>query len=149
MFGRKRNFNDFFRDFDAMFNQFDSMFNNHLNLNRTIEEGSDEQGNWIKETYKSEDGETVITNFIRTNDRQPNQRIKKGGNKIDMLNYQLEMAIENEDFESAVKLRDQIKSLEKNKEKIDSLESDLKLAIKEHNFEKAIEIRDELKKLKS
>lgn len=148
MFGRKRNFNDFFRDFDAMFGQFDSMFNNNLKLNRSVEEGSDEQGSWIKETYKSEDGETVITNFIRTGDFPSNQRFKKGSNKIDSLKYQLEMAIENEDFESAVKLRDQIKNLEVNKEKIDSLESELKLAIKEHNFEKAIELRDELKKLK-
>jgi protein-arginine kinase activator protein McsA len=54
-----------------------------------------------------------------------------------------------EDFELAVKLRDQIKNLGTNKEMIEHLELELKESIKEQNFEKSIEIRDELRKLKS
>jgi protein-arginine kinase activator protein McsA len=64
------------------------------------------------------------------------------------LKSQLNVAIENEDFESAVKLRDQIKNFESNQEVIDKLELELKNSIKEQNFEKSIELRDELKKLR-
>ena len=64
------------------------------------------------------------------------------------LKYQLNMAIENEDFESAVKLRDQIKNFESNQETIDKLELELKKSIEEQNFEKSIELRDQLKNLK-
>jgi protein-arginine kinase activator protein McsA len=64
------------------------------------------------------------------------------------LKQQLETAIENEDFELAVKLRDQIKSLEVNQKEIQKLEMELKKSIEEQNFEKSIEIRDQLKKLK-
>jgi protein-arginine kinase activator protein McsA len=54
-----------------------------------------------------------------------------------------------EDFEEAVKLRDQIKNLETNQEEIQKLELELKESIKEQNFEKSIEIRDQLRKLRS
>ena len=64
------------------------------------------------------------------------------------LKQQLEIAIENENFELAVKLRDQIKSLEVNQKEIQKLEMELKKSIEEQNFEKSIEIRDQLKKLK-
>jgi protein-arginine kinase activator protein McsA len=64
------------------------------------------------------------------------------------LKQQLEIAIENEDFEKAVELRDQIKKLETNQKEIDNLENELRKSIEEQNFEKSIEIRDQLKKLK-
>jgi protein-arginine kinase activator protein McsA len=54
-----------------------------------------------------------------------------------------------EDFEQAVKLRDQIKNLGTNQEQIEKLELELKKSIEEQNFEKSIEIRDHLRKLKS
>jgi protein-arginine kinase activator protein McsA len=60
----------------------------------------------------------------------------------------LQKAIEEQEFEMAVELRDRIKNLEANKEKINGLENDLKEAINKQDFEKAIEIRDEIKKLK-
>ena len=59
------------------------------------------------------------------------------------------MAIEDENFEEAVKLRDEIKNYETNQDSINKLEFELKKSIEEQNFEKSIEIRDELKKLKS
>ena len=69
--------------------------------------------------------------------------------KAEYLNIKLERAIEMEDFEEAVKLRDQIKNLETNQEEIQKLELELKESIKEQNFEKSIEIRDQLRKLRS
>jgi protein-arginine kinase activator protein McsA len=65
------------------------------------------------------------------------------------LKIKLQRAIETEDFESAVKLRDQINNLGTNKEMIEKIELELKRAIKEQEFEMAIELRDQLKKLKS
>jgi len=69
-------------------------------------------------------------------------------NEFEKLQSQLNVAIENEDFESAVKLRDSIKKLESNKKVIDKLELELRESIKEQNFEKSIELRDKLKNLK-
>jgi protein-arginine kinase activator protein McsA len=54
-----------------------------------------------------------------------------------------------EDFEEAIKLREQIKNLATNQEEIKKLELELKESIKEQNFERSIEIRDQLRKLKS
>jgi protein-arginine kinase activator protein McsA len=135
MFGR--DFNDFFRDFDKMMSQFDNKFNSSWKSNLDL-------NNWDKQVYESEDGSLKITTFSKKFKPESNEK-----NGLTKLKKQLEVAIENEDFESAVKLRDQIKSFEKNQEKLEKLELELKKMIDEQNFEKAIEIRDELKKLRS
>lgn len=143
MFGRRKNFNDIFRDFDAMFGQFDSTFGiNPSNLSK--ENGSDELGDWTKETYSSEDGSVFITNFIRTGNPSPNKN-----SSLDKLKTQLNLSIENENFEEAVKLRDQIKKFESNKEQLNKLQMELKKSILEQDFEKCIELREEIKKLNS
>ena len=144
MFRRRKNFNDLFSEFDSMLNQFDSIFEG--SSPKTLkEEGTDELGDWSKETYKSEDGSIYITNFVRTSGSgQP----RKNGT-LEQLKMKLQESIETEDFEVAVKLRDQIKTFESNKEKINKLDLELKDAIKEQNFERAVELRDEIKKLKS
>ena len=144
MFRRRKNINDIFGDFDAIFSQFESMFGGMPNDSKT-EKGNDESGNWTKETYSSPDGSIYITNFVRTNSSQ-------GTNKsfgLNALKKKLQMAIEDENFEEAVKLRDEIKNYETNQDSINKLEFELKKSIEEQNFEKSIEIRDELKKLKS
>lgn len=127
MFGNRKNYNDVFRLFDEMFEQF--------NLNN---------GGWKTQTRMSEDGLTKVTTHYWSNDSTN----PKSNGGVESLKTQLEYVIENEDFELAVKLRDQIKSLESNQEEIDKLELELKKSIKEQNFEKSIEIRDQLKKLK-
>jgi protein-arginine kinase activator protein McsA len=58
------------------------------------------------------------------------------------------MAVEDQNFEEAVELRDKIKNLEKNKEKISGLKKELDECVKIQNFERAIELRDELNSLK-
>lgn len=124
MFGNEKNFNDILRAFDDMFAQVDSRL-----------------GEWKSQTKVSEDGTMKVTTYYRSNE----PRKTKGGNN---LKHQLELAIQNEDFEKAVELRDQIKKLETNQELINKLEEELKQSIKDHNFERSIEIRDELKELR-
>lgn len=123
MFGNRRSYNDIFRVFDEMFTQL-----------------TPSNGEWKTQSKVSEDGTMKITTYYYDNNKT-NPTSKN-------LKQQLEIAIENEDFEKAVELRDQIKKLESNQKEIDKLEEELNKSIKEQNFEKSIEIRDQLKKLK-
>ena len=123
MFGNRRNYDDIFRAFDEMFTQL-----------------TPSNGEWKTKTKVSEDGTMKITTYYYDNDKT-NPTSKN-------LKQQLEIAIENEDFEKAVELRDQIKKLDTNQKEVDKLEEELKKSIEEQNFEKSIEIRDKLKKLK-
>jgi excinuclease UvrABC helicase subunit UvrB len=106
---------------------------------------------WTKETFESPDGSYRYTSFVKVVDLSDfyNQDIDdKKMSKEEYLTYKLQQAVENEDFEEAIKLRDQISNLKSNQEEIEKLELDLKEAIKLQDFEKAIKLRDELKKLK-
>jgi protein-arginine kinase activator protein McsA len=125
MFRNRKNLNDLFKSFDDMFEQL-----------------SNKSGEWKSQTKMSEDGSFKFTTYYWSNDD------KEQKTKIDTLQDQLNVAIENEDFETAVKLRDSIKNFETIQKDIDKLELELKESIKEQNFEKSIEIRDQLKKLK-
>ena len=127
-----------------MFSQFESMLGGMPNNGET-ESGTDEIGDWTKETYTSPDGKIFITNFVRSGSSHNSN--KSSG--INSLKRKLQMAIEEENFEEAVKLRDEIKTYESNQDSINKLEMELKKSIEEQDFEKSIEIRDQLKKLKS
>lgn len=143
MFNRK-NLNDLFREFDSMVGGFDLMFGVTPNNGKT-ESGTDEFGDWTKKTYKSPDGGVLITNFVRTGGNyKPNQ-----SSGTTSLKKKLQIAIEEENFEEAVKLRDEIKKLETNQDEIKKIELELKKSIEDQDFEKSIELRDQLKKLKS
>lgn len=147
IFGRrKNNFNDLFNEFDSMFSQFDSIFGGLPN-NSEVEKGTDELGNWTKETFISDDGSVHVTSFIRTSG---SGNVKSNDDSvINDLKRKLKSAVESEKFEDAVKLRDQIKKYESNQEEISKLERELKKSINTQDFEKSIELRDKLKKLKS
>jgi len=106
---------------------------------------------WTKESFESPDGMYQIKTFTKVIDLSEfyNQSVDdKKMSKEEYLTYKLQQAVENEDFEEAIKLRDQISNLKSNQEEIEKLELDLKEAIKSQDFEKAIKLRDELKKLK-
>lgn len=106
---------------------------------------------WTKESFESPDGSYRYTSFVKVVDLSDfyNQDVDdKKMSKEEYLTYKLQQAVENEDFEEAIKLRDQISNLKSNQEEIEKLELDLKEAIKSQDFEKAIKLRDELKKLK-
>jgi len=124
MFGNRRNYNDIFRAFDEMFSHFD--------LN---------QGEWKSQSKVSDDGTIKVTTYYRGDSPK-----ETGG--LQSLKSQLDKSIENEDFESAVKLRDQIKNFEKNQKSIEKLELELKKSIENQEFEKSIELRDQIKNLK-
>jgi len=123
MFGNRRSNNNIFRAFDEMLTQL-----------------TPTNGEWKTQTKVSDDGTMKITTYYYDN-AKTNPTSKN-------LKQQLEIAIENEDFEKAVELRDQIKKLDTNQKEVDKLEEELKKSIEEQNFEKSIEIRDLLKKLK-
>ena len=135
MFGNRRNnFN-----FDDLMARYEKMMKEFNNLD------------WKKDSYESPDGNYKYTSYVKVFDLSDifDENKSKEMSKSGYLNIKLERAIEMEDFEVAVKLRDQIKNLETNQEEIQKLELELKESIKEQNFEKSIEIRDQLRKLRS
>jgi protein-arginine kinase activator protein McsA len=104
---------------------------------------------WETNTFESPDGNYKYTRYVKVFDLSNlDDNNSKEMDKEEYLKIKLNRAIEMENFEEAVKLRDQINNLGTNKEMIENLELELKESIKSQNFEKAIEIRDELKKLK-
>jgi protein-arginine kinase activator protein McsA len=119
-------------EFDKIFNEMFS-FKSGINLN---------DKNWEKKTYKTQDGTYSITYFTKNNSKNSNF------NEIELLKNKLEIAIEDQDFESAVELRDKIKNLEDNQEKISELQLKLDECVKNQDFEGAIEYRDQIKSLK-
>jgi len=134
MFNRRKfnlNFDDLMARYDKMMEDFNKQ-------------------DWETNTFESPDGNYKYTRYVKVFDLSDLDKYNsKEMDKEEYLNIKLNRAIEMEDFELAVKLRDQIKNLGTNKEMIEHLELELKESIKEQNFEKSIEIRDELRKLKS
>jgi protein-arginine kinase activator protein McsA len=103
---------------------------------------------WETNTFESPDGNYKYTRYVKVFNLSDFDEPKEM-DKEEYLKIKLNRAIEMEDFEEAVKLRDQIKNLGTNQEEIEKLELELKQSIEEQNFEKSIEIRDQLRKLKS
>jgi len=144
MLRKKINFNNLFSEFDSLFEDFNSFTSPYMiRGKRNVESGDDENGSWTKESFVSEDGSFQVTTIYKTSDNN-----KPSGETWD-LKKQLESAVEKQDYESAAKLRDKIKSIESNKEKIKELETKLNNSVTNQDFESAIKYRDEIKKLKS
>ena len=134
MFGNRRNnFN-----FDDLMARYNKMMEEINKLD------------WTTNSFESPDGNYKYTRYVKVFDLSDlDNDNSKEMDKEEYLKIKLERAIEMEDFEQAVKLRDQIKNLGTNQEQIEKLELELKKSIEEQNFEKSIEIRDQLRKLKS
>lgn len=149
MFGKRR-FNSLFGEFDSLFNEMNSIFNNsplYVKGKSNVENGKDENGQWTKESFISDDGSYSITTIIRTNTEGVKPEVSN--TKLDQLKKELSVAVEEQEFETAAKLRDQIKSLEKNQDEINKLKSELNNAVTNQDFEKAIKLRDQIKELES
>ena len=127
------NFNRFNRLFDDFFNG-----NDVFNFNQFFDYGD----NFEKKVYRSDDGSVNVV-YIRNKERN-----QKDTNQVDFLKQKLELAIENQDFELAVELRDKIKVLEQNQDEIKKLNDELDTHIKNQDFEKCIEIRNKINSLK-
>ena len=134
MFGsRRNNFN-----FDDLMARYNKMMEEINKLD------------WTTNSFESPDGNYKYTSYVKVFDLSDlDNDNSKEMDKEEYLKIKLERAIEMEDFEQAVKLRDQIKNLGTNQEQIEKLELELKKSIEEQNFEKSIEIRDQLRKLRS
>jgi protein-arginine kinase activator protein McsA len=117
---------------------FDKFFNELFNSDPFFRDIN----NFEKRTYKSEDGSVTFTYITNTMGELTQS------DELYLLKQKLDMAIEEQNFEEAVELRDKIKSLEENKEKISDLKKELNECIKTQDFERAIELRDEIKSLK-
>lgn len=126
-------FNDFFNEpkFD-----FPSIFGNIK-----TESGFDKDGGWKKQTYESKDGLTKIVTYYKSTSLE--------NSEMDELKSELKTAVNEQDYEKAITLRDKIKKLEIEKTKIYELEKSLDEAIESENFELAIELRDKIKNLKT
>jgi protein-arginine kinase activator protein McsA len=123
------NFNKFNRLFDDFFSRNESFnFDQFLTGDNNLE----------KRVYTNEDGSVNVV-YIKNG---------KNRNEIDGLKQKLDMAIENQEFELAVELRDRIKNLEQNQEEIKKLNDELKNHIQNQDFEKCIEVRDKINTLK-
>lgn len=115
---------------------FDEMFSRKMGFDIT-------NSGWDKKSYTSPDGSYSYT--IMSKGFSPRNQ----NDEIVMLEKKLELAVEEQNFEEAVTLRDKIKDLKENGEKIKELEDKLQECIDKQDFESAIEYRDKLKKLKS
>lgn len=141
--------------------KFDSIYNQILNNTNQIlgstksENGVNEDGTkWYKNTFTSNDGSFTSTSYVSSNTLHnnwfsiPTNKITTNS-ELSNLKKALNEAVESQDFEQAVKLRDLIKNQEKNNDKLIELNHKLANAINTHNFEEAIILRDSIKKLES
>jgi len=126
------NFGDFFNLFDDEFNGKNSPF-------KKIDTILD--GKYSKTTKKINipGGTCIVVSYTL---------IPTKGDEIDDLKSKLDVTVENQEFEKAAEIRDQIKMLEKTKTELDNLSLEMETAIKNQEFERAAEIRDQLKELK-
>jgi len=85
----------------------------------------------------------IKLNVIYLNDDVVNDMTKK------KLENELQEVIEQENFERAIEIRDELKKIEQRNERLKSLELELKQSIDKQDFENCIIIRDEINKLKT
>jgi protein-arginine kinase activator protein McsA len=116
-------------------------------MEHKTETGNEDGMDWEKETFTSPDGRIT---YIVTSGTFPNigRKPKTNDNSLESLKQQLDKAVEKEDFQLAIYLRDKIKTFERDQEEIKKVEDELKDCIKSQNFEKAIELRDQLRKMR-
>lgn len=144
-FTNKENFEDFYSN---LYNHFSPT----LGSTKT-EKGENEDGSkWYKVSYTSNDGSYTSTSFFSTNTWDSNTTNKEQTSKEDtttelsQMKKALKTAVESQNYEDAVKLRDLIKNNEKNSEKVTELKYKLQNAIETQNYEEAIKLRDSIKK---
>ena len=111
------------RKINDLFEEFDTFFNDARPIYYSV----------------GPNGHTFFTNRENKNNKTTDE--------LNVLKKQLEVSISQEDFESSVKFRDKIKTLEKNGEKIKELRIELEKSITDENFEESIKLRDKIKNL--
>lgn len=121
-----------------------------MGLTTFNDSGVDDKGEWVKSTFKSDDGKITMVTVTRNynfNDESDDNEIKSSD--IRFLENELDRVVESQNFEMAVKLRDRIKHLKSNEKVLEVFEKELENAIKEQNFEECIDLRDKIKSIKT
>lgn len=115
----------------------------------TSESRIDVNGEWTKSTYTSEDGKTKIVTMTRGFDGPEKKNSVTKSNDLKFLERELQRAVDDQNFELAVELRDRIAKVKNSVEVIKDLETKLEDAISKQNFELCIELRNKINELKS
>ena len=146
LFGRNhgKSLKQLMDELNEMMNEDQSLFT-RMDINETS--GSDELGDFETETFESPDGSMKYTIRTYKFGGSPKPKKEERGS-LESLKQQLDKAVEKEDFQLAIYLRDKIKTFERDQEEIKQVEDELKDCIKSQNFEKAIELRDQLRKMR-
>lgn len=107
-------------------------------------------------SYKTKDGSTTSPYFnldkkwfgSRTwNTSTPETKTSTPNDEVAKLNYKLKTAIETQNYEDAVKYRDEIRNYERQDNELKKLKHELDGYLSSQNYEKAIEVRDRIKKI--
>lgn len=104
---RRNYFNELFNDLFNSGYEFGSQFpkDDDTNFNKEVEEVETETHVIKKETWKSLDGNTIYKrSFMESKSKQKEE-------KLEDLKSELKLAIDSEDFEKAIELRDRIKKI--------------------------------------
>jgi protein-arginine kinase activator protein McsA len=136
---------NFFDEMEQFFNEFDGFFKFkpiRLIGETKNEKGTDEFGDWVKQTFTSKDGSYQISTFYRTNNKKITNDITVESSD---LQKQLDECVKNQEFEKAAELRDKIKSIKENQKHVESLRKQMDEAVKNQEFEKAAQLRDQIK----
>jgi excinuclease UvrABC helicase subunit UvrB len=161
-------FESFFNNkekFESFYNQITNKLTPTLGSTKT-ESGTNEDGStWHKTTFTSADGSYTSSTYVSgienwysnstidkptlSWDKTFNPKDYWYPTELSKLNSDLNKAVETQNFEEAVRLRDLINDYEKNSEKINDLKSKLDEAISTQNFEEAIKLRDSIKKIEN
>ena len=147
----------FFSDkelFESFYNKITNKLTPTLGETKT-ESGTNEDGTkWFKTTFTSHDGSYSTSSYV-TSTKFDNNWTSTSTNNVEstselhQLKNSLNKAVDNQNFEEAVKLRDLIQNYEKDSEKLNKLKFKLEEAISTQNYEEAIQLRDSIKKLES
>ena len=106
---KNRRNRNFLNDFDSIFNSFFGGITpgGYFGQSNT-EEGMDENGKWVKQTFKSDDGSVMMTSFYReSGEGQPK-------NKLETLKHEVIKCIEIDDFEKAKSKKDRMGVIQQN-----------------------------------
>lgn len=147
--------------YESIFSQINKTLKPTVGETKT-ESGVNEDGSkWYKTTFTSKDGSYSQSVYTSTPDFEktwspkiektwsPKNKTKTPvtDSTFTELNEKLNKSVETQDYENAVKWRDEIRAYEKNADEVNTLKYKLETAVSTQNYEDAIKLRDKINKL--
>lgn len=139
--------------YESIFSQINKTLKPTVGETKT-ESGVNEDGSkWYKTTFTSKDGSytqsvySSTPNFEKTWSPKNKTKTPVTDSTITELKSKLNNAVDTQDYENAVKWRDEIRAYEKNADEVNTLNSKLETAVSTQNYEDAIKLRDKINKL--